>query len=186
MDATLDVTFFRRKILVSHYEKIPMGTLWCFKNFLAAETFIGCKVGYHVFSPNYFGLSIPKNSMATLRCFGKVQVAEKVLADSGDITLLSWISLCHSTLNFHWELFVVLEKFWKRNLFLHARWDITLFYRISLVWHYRKISIGTLWCFKNFLVAKKLNERERRLSRSSVEFFLDHSTGKFAAENLGV
>ena len=92
--------------------------------------------------------------MATLRCFGKVQVAKKVVVDSGDITFLSWIFLFHSTLNFHWELFVVSEKFWKQNLFLDARWDFTFFRRIILVSHYRKISIGTIWCFKIFLVAK--------------------------------
>ena len=69
--------------------------------------------------------------------------------------------LSHITEKVHWELFDVSEIFWQRKLLKNARRDTTFFRRAIFVSQYREISLGTLRCFKNFRLAKKLHGRER-------------------------
>ena len=54
IDASADITFFRRKFSVSFYRKLSLGTLQFFKKTLARKACMDKRRGYHVFPSNFF------------------------------------------------------------------------------------------------------------------------------------
>ena len=147
------VSRFSVAILLYHsFLKSSLGTLRCFRLFLAAKTSIGCE-GHITSSRRIFPVSHHRKiSLATRLFFKKLLAAKTLYGWQKGISRFSVEKfLNHSTGKFHWELFVVSEKssdigrnIWTRRgvsqkfvIFSRdARGDITFFRRNFLVSQY--------------------------------------------------
>ena len=83
MEKRWHITIFSRNYYVSYCRNISSGNPTVFEKISGFEKFCGWKRGYHVFASKVIGLTVPKNSWASLQCFRKFGESKNFLHDRG-------------------------------------------------------------------------------------------------------
>ena len=171
----MDITFFRRNLFVSHYRKISLRTLSCFRKILTVKTCYGCEGGHHALPSKTSCLRLPKTFIGNILVLQKRSGCEKfVWMREGDMTFSRQILLNHSTGNFIgnslvFPKFLGMERnIWTRRGYRKLPSFFLSHFTEKLLWELFGVS-------KNFLVAIILHGSERGISPFSVENFLYHS-----------
>ena len=150
-----DITFFRRNFVSQKTEKVHWDSS-VFKQFLVAKILHGWEMRssrfsttiflYHVFAELHW------EPFFVSEDFGQ----RKKCMDATGISRFSVeVFLSQIIKRFHWELFVVSENLWQWKLSMNASGKITFSRRFSFVSDYRKLSLGTLRCFKKLQAMKQ-------------------------------
>ena len=148
-----DITFFFRIFSVSDFRKFSLGTLRCFRKFLAVKIFNGCEGAYHVLQSNSSCLTLPKKFLWDLFSLSKKFWLRKLGMDARGISRFSvegfW---SHISENFHWELFSVSRNMSQRKICMDERRRYHVLPSKFFKSQYRRNSLANLRRFRNFLV----------------------------------
>ena len=148
-----------------------IGNTSSFQKFPVAKTFFGCEGGYHVFSWKNLSITVPESFIGNASWFEKVSGIWRNKWTRRGVSQSSVKTLVSCYRKDFWEVFGVSKKFWQQKNCMDERRGYQVFRLIFIVSPYRKLFLGTLRCFQNFLAAKSLFGWEKGISRFSVEKF---------------
>ena len=153
------ISFFCRIFSVSRFRKLSLGTLRCFRKFLAAKTFNGCEVDitflqqiflFHITKKIHCDFFIVSEELSFIKNFPWVGWGNQLSVEQFFCLTLS------KKINGNSSLFQKNsggEKFYGREN------GISLLLSIPFVSHHRKLSLGTLRGFRKILVWKKYMDK---------------------------
>ena len=157
-------------------EKFRWGTFRCFINFRVSKNF-RLKKGISLLSVEIvLSHSAERIRRGTLLCFKKILVSEISMHRRGSITDLESITVLSKKFCLTGSKnFRVSKNFWygiKSWIIGGGGWSSTNFQRNFFVSQYRKTPWGTLLRFRNFLVWKKVMDKEGGITIFGRLFFL--------------
>ena len=127
MDARADITCSRRIFLVSDYRKISLGTLRCFKKFVAAESSYGRQKGISHFLSKTFPITVSKNSFGNPSMLQKTSGSETSLWMRGGQHVFPSKFLCFTLPKVSLGTLCCFRKFPAEKTFYGREWRYHVF-----------------------------------------------------------